>query len=345
MPSSAETSASPEKPAGTPGGAGEARAGAAVATAAAAERSTLDVALLSFGGPRNLEEIPEFMVRLTGGEAPPELLSLVEEKYAAVGGASPLMEISERMAATLEATLRRRLGFVVRVRPGYLHTRPSISEVMAGLDAHDVMALSLSPYTSRLTTDTYKKTLADAGRADVPLIEGWSADLQYLQAISEHVARALDGRQSSEYAVMFTAHNVPEETILAGDPYVEEIQHTIAQLIPVIMPGDWRLGWQSKGRRGDARWLEPEVEDVALQFAAQGWQKLLVVPVGFLCDNVETMYDLDIVLRKVVEDAGMHYLRSEPANDSPRCIEALADAVITYLAMRPLPDQPRPAAG
>jgi ferrochelatase len=321
-------------------------AGATGATGAEnASRPVLDVALLSFGGPRSLEEIPEFMVRLTGVEAPPELLRAVEEKYAAVGGASPLMEISERIAKALEAALVRRLGFVVRVRPGYLHTRPSVAETLAGLDAHDVLALSLSPYTSRLTTDTYKKALAEAGRADVPLVEGWSADPQYVQAISEHVARALDGRESSEYALLFTAHNVPEETILGGDPYVDEIQHTIAQLLPLIMPGDWRLGWQSKGRRGEARWLEPDVEDVALWFAAQGWRKLLVVPVGFLCDNVETLYDLDIVLRKVVEEAGMHYLRSEPANDSPRCVAALADAVIRYLAMRPLPDRSQPAAG
>ncbi len=315
------------------------------ATGSSASGSVLDVALLSFGGPRNLEEIPAFMVRLTGVEAPPELLRAVEEKYAAVGGASPLMEISERIAKALEAELAQRLGFVVRVRPGYLHAPPSVAEALAGLDAHDVLALSLSPYTSRLTTDTYKKALAETRRADVPLIEGWSADPQYVQAISEHVARALDGRESSEYALLFTAHNVPEETILGGDPYVDEIQHTIAQLLPMIMPGDWRLAWQSKGRRGDARWLEPDVEDVAMQFAAQGWRKLLVVPVGFLCDNVETLYDLDVVLRRVVEEAGMHYLRSEPANDSRRCIAALADAVIRYLALRPLPDLSSPAAG
>ena len=335
----------PRRPSVPPAGADGSQPSPDGGTTTDGERSLLDVALLSCGGPRSLAEIPEFMVRLTGGQAPPELLRAVEEKYAAVGGVSPLMAIGERLGAALQTTLRRRLGFVVRVQPGYLHTRPSIAEALAGLDAHDVVALSLSPYTSRLTTDTYKKALAAAARADVPLIEGWSADPQYLEAISEHVARALDGRQSSEYALLFTAHNVPEETILAGDPYVDEIQHTIAQLLPVIMPGDWRLGWQSKGRRGGARWLEPEVEDVALQFAAQGWQKLLVVPVGFLCDNVETLYDLDIVLRRVVEDAGMHYLRSEPAIDSPYCVEALADAVINHLALRPLRDRPQPATG
>jgi ferrochelatase len=285
------------------------------------------------------------MRRLTGIDAPPELLRVVEEKYAAVGGASPLMAISERMARALEVALRQRFGFVVRVRPGYLHVGPSVAETMAGLDAPDVVALSLSPYTSRLTSDTYRKALVEAGRADVALIEGWASDPQYIQAISEHVARALDGRESSQYAALFTAHNVPEETILEGDPYVDEIQHTISQLIPLIMPGDWRLGWQSKGRRGDQQWLEPDVEDVALQLAAQGWQKMLVVPVGFVCDNVETLYDLDIVLREVVEGAGMHYLRSEPANDSPRCIAALADAVVGYLARRPVSEAPRPAEG
>jgi ferrochelatase len=307
--------------------------------------SMLDVALLSFGGPRNLTEIREFMVRLTGGEAPPELLRAVEAKYAVIGGASPLMEISERVAVRLEATLAHRLGAAVRVRPGYLHVDPGVADCLAGLDAPDVLALSLSPYSSRLTSGTYKRALADAGRPDVPLVEGWVTDPLYLEAVSQNVARALDGRESSEYALLFTAHNVPEETILGGDTYVEEIQHTISQLIPAIMPGDWRLAWQSKGRRGTAKWLEPDVEDVALQFAAQGWQKLLVVPVGFVCDNVETLYDLDIVLRRVVEDAGMHYLRSEPANDSPRCIEALADALISHLARRPLGDPSQPATG
>ena len=298
-------------------------------------QSVIDVALLSFGGPAEFGEIPAFMQRLTGGTPSAELLAFVDEKYRAIGGGSPLNAITERQAAALEASLCGQLHAEVRVRPAYLHCEPTVAQVLGELDGADVLALSLSPYSSRLTTGAYRKALADAGASWVPVIEGWYSDPQFEQAVSERVAQALDGRQSSDYAVLFTAHSVPKETILEGDPYVEQIHEVIAHLLPAIMPGDWRLGWQSKGRRG-GEWLEPSVEDVVLQLAAQGWQKLLVVPVGFIADNVETLYDLDIVLKRVVHENGMNYLRSEPPNDSPRFIAVLADAVIGYLAHRPV---------
>ena len=147
--------------------------------------------------------------------------------------------------------------------------------------------------------------------------------------------------------MLFTAHNVPLENVLEGDPYIEQLQQTIAQLVPQITPGDWRFALQSKGR-GGGEWLEPEADEVVRALAADGWEKLLVVPVGFVSDNVETLYDLDIELRSVVEANGMEYRRSTPPNDSPYFIEALADVVVDYLARRPVehqlhrPDEPHP---
>jgi ferrochelatase len=104
------------------------------------------------------------------------------------------------------------------------------------------------------------------------------------------------------------------------------------------MPGDWRFAFQSKGRSG-GEWLEPEADEVVRALAADGWEKLLVVPVGFVSDNVETMYDLDIELRGVVEANGMEYRRSTPPNDSPYFIQAIADVVIDYLARQPVEHQ------
>ena len=104
--------------------------------------------------------------------------------------------------------------------------------------------------------------------------------------------------------MLFTGHNVPVEHVLEGDPYVEQLQQTVAQLVGLIMPGDWRFAFQSKGRSG-GEWLEPEVDDVVRELADDGWKKLLVVPVGFVTDHVETLYDLDIVLREQVEANGM----------------------------------------
>ena len=154
-----------------------------------------------------------------------------------------------------------------------------------------------------------------------------------MRAISRRVAAALDGCDVNEWAVLFTAHNVPLETIVGGDPYVEQLQQTIAQLIPAIMPGDWRFGFQSTGR-GGGEWMEPEVADVVRTLAEEGWKKVFVVPVGFVSDNVETLYDLDILLRQQIESLGMEYRRSAPPNDSPEFIDALADLVIDHLAHR-----------
>ena len=201
-----------------------------------------------------------------------------------------------------------------------------------------MVALPLSPFSSRLTSDRYRAALDAAGGEKIPLLEGWYAGRGFVQAVSRRAAAALDGCDVNEWAVLFTAHNVPLETIMEGDPYVEQLQQTIAQLVPALVPGDWRFAFQSKGR-GGGEWLEPEADDMVRTLAEEGWKKVLVVSVGFVSDNVETLYDLDIVLRQQIEGLGMEYRRSSAPNDSPPFIEALADVVIDYLARRPVEHQ------
>jgi len=296
--------------------------------------SLVDVALLAFGGPGSTQQIPDFLQRMTGRPANPETLTVVEARYELIGGASPLPDITARQALALQARLIQKLAFPIRVRHGFLYTEPTVAECLAELGGHEVVALPLSPFSSRLTSDKYRQALDAAGAETIPLLEGWYADRGFVKAISRRAAAALDGCDVNEWAVLFTAHNVPLETIMEGDPYVEQLQQTIAQLVPALVPGDWRFGFQSKGR-GGGEWMEPEVDDVVRTFAAEGWKKVLVVPVGFVSDNVETLYDLDIVLRQQIEGLGMEYRRSAAPNDSPQFIEALADVVIDYLARRP----------
>ena len=305
----------------------------------------VDVALLAYGGPGDADEIPVFLRNLMGREPSAETLAVVLERYALIGGASPLPAITARQALALQARLVQQLAFPLRVRPGFLFSSPSVAECVAGLGgSHELLALPMSPFASRLTTDRYRAALAAAGRPDVPLLEGWYAGAGFVHTLTKRVAEALDGCDASEWAVLFTAHNVPVETIMEGDPYVEQLQQTIAQVLPAVMPGDWRFAFQSKGR-GGGEWLEPEVDDVVRQLAEDGWEKLLVVPVGFVSDNVETLYDLDIVLREQIEGLGLEYRRSTPPNDSPLFIEALADVVIDHLARRPLGGGVHPPSG
>jgi ferrochelatase len=310
--------------------------------------SLIDVALLAYGGPQQAAQIPDFLERLMGRVPDARTLAVVKERYELIGGASPLPGITVRQARALQARLVQELGFPIRVRHGFLYTEPTVADCLAELDGHEVLALPLSPFASRLTSGKYRTAIDEAeggggaggaarGRA-IPLLEGWYADRGFVKAVSRSAAIALDGCDVNEWAVLFTAHNVPLETIMEGDPYVEQLQQTIAQLVPALVPGDWRFAFQSTGR-GGGEWMEPEVADVVRTLAEEGWRKVLVVPVGFVSDNVETLYDLDILLRKQIESLDMEYRRSAPPNDSPQFIEALADLVIDYLARRPVEHQ------
>ena len=296
--------------------------------------SFVDVALLAFGGPGSTRQIPDFLQRMTGRPANPDTLKVVEARYELIGGGSPLPDMTARQALALQARLIQELAFPIRVRHGFLYTEPTVAECLAGLDGHDVVALPLSPFSSRLTSGKYRAALDAARGQEIPLLEGWYASRGFVRAISRRAAAALDGCDVNEWAVLFTAHNVPLETIMEGDPYVEQLQQTIAQLVPALVPGDWRFAFQSKGR-GGGEWMEPEADDAVRTLAEDGWKKVLVVPVGFVSDNVETLYDLDVVLQRQIEGLGMEYRRSVAPNDSPIFIEALADVVIDYLARRP----------
>lgn len=305
-----------------------------------APSSPVDVALLAYGGPESPEQVVPFLERLMGRTPDPGTTAAVKERYALIGGASPLPAITVRQAAALESRLAADLGAPVRVRHGFLYTEPSIADCLRSLDAPEVVALPMSPFSSRLTSGRYKAQIAAAedpvtgGRGrDVPLLEDWYSSQGFVRSVSRRIAEALDGCDVSEWAVLFTAHSVPAQTISEGDPYVDQLQQTISQLVPQVVPGDWRFGFQSKGR-GGGEWTEPEADDAVRILAGEGWKKILVVPVGFVSDNVETLYDLDIVLRRQIEDLGIEYRRAHAPNDSPQFIEALATVVTDHFAIR-----------
>jgi len=302
-------------------------------------QSAVDVALLAYGGPQEAAQIPAFLERLMGRVPDARTLAVVQERYELIGGASPLPGITARQALALQTRLIQELAFPIRVRHGFLYAEPTVADCLAELGDHEVVALPLSPFASRLTTGKYREALDAVGGEKIPLLEGWYADRGFVKAVSRSAATALDGCDVNEWAVLFTAHNVPRETIMEGDPYVEQLQQTIAQLVPALVPGDWRFAFQSTGR-GGGEWMEPEVADVVRTLAEEGWKKVLVVPVGFVSDNVETLYDLDILLREQIESLGMEYRRSAPPNDSPAFIEALADVVIDHVARRPVGHHP-----
>jgi ferrochelatase len=294
------------------------------------------VLIMAFGGPSRLDEVEGFLSRFLGGRLPSrERIEEIVEKYRLIGGASPLTGITLRQAEALEAELTRR-GYELKVLAGMRFSEPFIEEAVSRMKAsgvRQVIALPLAPHRSKFSTATYFTRLDEAmdkvgARFRVFEATGWHAHPLFVAALEEKVRDALSRFSSDDrhpVQVLFTAHSLPER-VVSNDSYVEDIHDTIRGVLDRVGPFGWRLAFQSRGGGSDA-WLEPDVRAVLQELCHNGYQRVLVVPVGFVSDHLETLYDLDIKHREEAEALGMHYERSESLNDSARFIQALAQVV------------------
>jgi ferrochelatase len=295
---------------------------------------------MSFGGPSRLDDVEGFLGRFLGGRLPSrDRIEEIIEKYRLIGGASPLTGITLRQAEALEAELIRR-GHQLKVLAGMRFSEPFIEEAVARMKAsgiRQVIGLPLAPHRSKLSTATYFTRLDEAmekegARFRVFQTTGWHAHPLFVAALEEKIREALSRFPSDDrhpVQVIFSAHSLPER-VVSNDSYVEDIHETIRGVLDRVGPLGWRLAFQSRGGGSDA-WLGPDVSAVLEDLSQNGYQRVLVVPVGFVSDHLETLYDLDIKHRKEAEALGMHYERSESLNDGPRFIQALAQVVSAQL--------------
>jgi len=290
------------------------------------------VILIALGGPRSLDEVGPFMEAFMGRPAPPPVVAAVKERYQLIGGRSPLPELVKAQAEALE----QELGEGYRTYEGFRYSRPAVAEsfdqaIKEG--ARRVIALSMSPFSTEVTTGAYKSACDALGSGEsCPLfIPSWHDNPLFIEAWQERIFHGLKRYRETlrrHAAVIFTSHSIPLRYVQAGDPYrkqIEETAHTIAKRMALSR---WYIAWQSKGARATEPWLEPEVETILDMIAAEKkGEFVLEVPLGFTCDHLETLYDIDIVHRRHAEDLGLTFERSESLNSSPFFIKALADIV------------------
>jgi ferrochelatase len=286
------------------------------------------VLLLAHGSPDSPEQVPEFMKSITGGRPVPDaVIEEVRHRYALIGR-SPLTELTKKQAEALQRTLP------VPVYLGMRNWKPFIADVVkemmaSGVD--QVLAICLAPQNSSTSTGLYRKALMAEMKPDIQVqfIESWHDHPQLTQAFAEklqpawHRASEVLGRPAP---VIFTAHSVPTRTIQAGDPYEQQAKETarlVAEKIPGLTPELKQFAFQSQGMSGGP-WLGPTVESAILDFKKQGHKGVVVAPIGFVCDHVEILYDIDIAFRQFATDEGMKLWRPESLNDSPTFISALA---------------------
>jgi len=287
------------------------------------------VLLLAHGAPEHVEDIPEFLRHIRGGRPAPEaMVREIARRYELIGGGSPLGRWTERQAHALEA----RLGVPVLV--GMRHWHPFIAETAAALPAglDRLVVICLAPHISQKSAALYMEQVEAAlGKLAEPrpylsFTEDWHDHPLLIQAFAERIRAGLQqsrDRQGAYPPVILTAHSVPESTVSGGDPYEAQARETAALVAAAAGLTDWRIAFQSQGIT-PGPWIGPTVESQIDELAALGHRRVFIAPIGFLCDNAEILYDVDIRFRECARARGMELDRAESLNDSPLLIEALA---------------------
>lgn len=302
------------------------------------------ILLMAMGGPDCLKNVEPYLQEVRGGRpTPPELVEEIRERYRVTGGCSPVLDITREVAGRLEDRLNQLGGPSHRVYVGLRHWHPFIKETFVELlrdRPEQVIAICMAPQYSSLSIGAYIRKVEEARAslgADCPVgyVKSWHRHPRLVAAIAENIEASLrnfPAERRGTVPILFTAHSLPERILEMKDPYPEEVQGTMDAVCALVNQPVVRLAYQSQGRTGE-KWLGPPVEAVVEELYAAGHRDLLVAPIGFLCDHVEVLFDLDIELKHVAAAKGMRLERIPMLNTSPALVETLVSVVQDHHAV------------
>lgn len=303
--------------------------------------SPVAVLLMAMGGPGRLEDVEPYLLDVRGGRpTPPGLVEEIRERYRAIGGRSPVPEITQQVARKLEDALNAGAGVPYRVHVGFRHWHPYISHSYARIleeRPRRLIGLCMAPQYNSMTVARYFEKLEAAqassgGDFPVTRITSWCREPRLVRAIADNVRVGLS-RFSPEtrpaVPVVFTAHSLPERILGTGDPYPDECRATVEAVCKELATPSAptaRFAFQSQGRSAE-RWLGPTVESVLEELAGQGHRQVLIAPIGFVSDHVETLYDVDIEFKARAAELGIRLERIPMLNAGDPLVETLAGLV------------------
>jgi ferrochelatase len=289
--------------------------------------------VMAYGGPDNLEEVEPYLMDVRGYRATaPEIIHEVRERYREIGGRSPIRERTQAQANALQHVLEQQ-GGGFKAFVGMRHWHPFIQDTLAEMRAQGIertVGMVMAPHYSRMSIQAYFNKIEDAKSGmQVARIHDWHLLPEYLDALAGRVRTALDRFPDSVRAdvpVIFTAHSLPERILAWGDPYPMQLLATTDALMERLGPRPYEFAYQSAAISTDP-WLGPDASEVMERYAAEGKRHMLICPIGFVCDHVEILYDIDIVYQKLARDLDVQLERIVMLNDDPQMIRGLAGLV------------------
>lgn len=296
------------------------------------------VLVMAHGTPARLDDVAAFYTEIRRGRAPSdaEVAELVA-RYRAIGGTSPLNEITRAQADGIAAALEQTTPRAFTVRVGSRFSAPRIEEAVAALagDGCDaVVGLVLTPHSSTASVAEYERRARAAlsgvgaphGR-DAPrlvMVDHWFDAPGFAALVASRVGQAMGGLDRP--VVVFSAHSVPATVVEAGDTYPTQVAESAAAAAQAAGLGRFEVAWQSAGRSGGT-WIGPDIRDVVMELARRGERAVVVCPIGFVADHLEVLYDIDVEVRAVAEGAGLGFARTASFNADPAFCALLAGVV------------------
>jgi ferrochelatase len=296
------------------------------------------VLLIAFGGPERPEDVRPFLRIVTEGRRiPPERIEEVAHHYDAIGGRSPLAELTRLQAAGLRQALARD-GIARPVYIGMRNWHPFLRETLGEMRDRGhrrALGIILSSFQTEASWERYvgdvaaAREMVGAGAPAVGYAPAWADHPLFIEVQVDRVMTALTripARRRPAAHLVFTAHSVPV-AMADGSPYSAQLESVASRITERLAHRQWSVAYQSRSGPPREPWLDPDIGDALRALAQKGVEDVVVAPIGFVCDHVEVLYDLDIEARQLAEGLGLSFYRAPAANDHPRFIELLADLV------------------
>ncbi len=298
------------------------------------------VLLMAYGSPDRLEDVPAYLADIREGRTPSaEAVKELTERYRRVGLPTPLLRVTRKVATGLERALATVPGVQVRAYVGMKHWRPRIPDAIvqaAGDRTDQLVVVPMAPHFSRISIGGYRKRVEDAVRSlqqpfALHLVESWHNHPPYCALWARNVQRALaQFARPQELVTIFTAHSLPARIIAEGDPYRDQLLETSRLVAERAGSIPWRFAFQSASHTGEP-WLGPDLLETLEELATEGVAGVVVAPIGFVCDHLEIIYDIDIAAQQRATQLGIRLVRTELPNDDPAFIAALAQLIVPLI--------------